>query len=247
MAEVVAVIVDDDGESLVLIGQEAHAHLTGELAASLPTHVPHRSAFVAAARVHDNGWREADRAATVDSEGRPHTFTSAPDPIYEELWRRGIARAAAVDALVGLLVGIHGARFFKTRQSAGMRRLLAEERCRQDAVLVELGLGGSWDALPAGVALASEWIAMLDALSLLLCGASLPERISPRVAGEPYTVTRSHEVVTVEPWPYAGGACTFTVTARRIRRQPYASDEALRRALSQAEPYDLSVAVAPSR
>ena len=238
-------IVDRGGEGLVVIEQEAHARLTGQLAARLPFLVGDHAAFVAAARVHDNGWREADRAATVDADGQPHTFNNVPDDIYEDLWRRGIERAAEVDALVGLLVGLHGARFFQTRQSPGMRALVEDERRRQDRVLAELELGGSCDDLPEDVAAASAWIAVLDALSLLLCGAGLPDRISPRVGQQPYTLTRSGTRVAVDPWPYEGDLLTATVAARTIPAGPYADDEALRTALDAAPWTTRQVTVAP--
>ena len=242
-----AMIVDREGEALVVIDQEAHARLTGELAANLPFQVAHHAAFVAAARVHDNGWREADRDATVDGDGRPHTFNNVPDELYEDLWRRGIERAAAVDPLVGLLVGLHGARFFETRDSPGMRALVADERDRQDRVLAELGLGGSWDDLPASVAQASDWIAMLDALSLLLCGAGLPDQISPNVGEQRYTLTRTSLGVAIDPWPYEGGPLQLRVEARRIAPGPYPDHDALRRALEEApwEERDVTVTPAP--
>src|SRR5690625_7747874 len=76
------IVVSTDG-SLRLIEQEHHAHLTGALAARMPFGALDHAAFVAAARVHDNGWREADATPTVDRAGRPHTFSSAPDKTYE--------------------------------------------------------------------------------------------------------------------------------------------------------------------
>jgi hypothetical protein len=236
-------IVAPEDRHLVLITQEDHAWLTGDLAASLPVPVPNRAAFVAAARVHDNGWREPDAAPTVDDEGRPHSFSNVPDDVYEDLWRRGIDRAAAVDPLVGLLVGLHGARFFETRDSPGMRRLVEQERERQDRLLAELGLGGRWDALPERIAEASDWIAMLDALSLLLCGAPLPDRIAPRVAGIEYVLHREGTEVRIEPWPFEDVPLHLGVRARRVPSGPYASDAALRAELADAPAHRREVAV----
>lgn len=238
-------IVHDDRDGLVLIDQEAHARLTGDLAARLPFPVPHHAAFVAAARVHDNGWRETDAAPTIDERARPHTFNNVPDDRYEQLWRRGIERAAAVDELVGLFVGLHGARFFETRDSPGMRRLVEEERERQSAVLAALGLGGRWDALPEPVQRASDWIAMLDALSLLLCGASLPDRITPRVVGVGYTLTRSGEAVSIDPWPYEGGHFTLSVAARHLSATTFDSDAELRELLAGVDAFEREVNVVP--
>jgi hypothetical protein len=240
-------IVVEDQDRLTLVTQEDHAWLTGDLAASLPVPVPHRAAFVAAARVHDNGWRETDAAPTVDEDGRPHGFNNVPDPIYEELWRRGIERAAAVDPLVGLLVGLHGARFFESRESEGMRRLVDEERARQDGVLQDLGLGGSWDALPERVAEVSDWIAMLDALSLLLCGAHLPDRITPRVAGIEYTLSRAGAEVSVDPWPFEDVPLHLSVRTRSVAAGPYADGEQLRARLAAAQSHQAPVSVVRQR
>ena len=239
-------IVEEDRRGLVLIDQEAHARLTGDLAARLPFLVPHHAAFVAAARVHDNGWREADAAPTVDEQGRPHTFNKVPDDRYEQLWRRGIDRGAAVDELVGLFVGLHGSRFFETRDSPGMHRLVEEERERQSAVLQRLGLGGSWDALPESVQVASDWIAMLDALSLLLCGAGLPDQITPRVGPIGYTLRRTEQTVSVDPWPYGRDPLTLGVEARRLEATTFDSEQALAGALSEAEAFTREVRVTPA-
>lgn len=240
-------IVSQDDDQLVLITQEDHAWLTGDLAASLPVPVPHRAAFVAAARIHDNGWREPDAAPTVDDDGQPHGFNNVPDDVYEDLWRRGIDRAAAVDPLVGLLVGLHGARFFETRDSPGMRRLVEQERRRQDEALDHLGLGGTWHDLPERVADASAWIAMLDALSLLLCGAPLPDRITPSVAGIGYTLERDGAEVSVDPWPFESLPPHLEVRARRIPAGPYPDDGALREAVAATEDRSERVVVAPAR
>lgn len=239
-------IVVAEGDGLVLVEQEDHAHLTGDLAALVPPGTAHHAAFVAAARLHDNGWREADHAATVDAHGHPHTFTTVDDDTYEAVWRRGIDRAAATDALTGLLVGLHGARFFGGRTSPGMRALDAAERERQDRVLAELGLGGTWQDLPPAVAEASDRVALLDALSLMLCGV-LPDEISASIGATRYTLTRTAEAVRVRPWPFAAEPAALpmelSVIARRVPAGPYSSDEALRGAMAEATPTAMPVAV----
>lgn len=237
-------LVVPDADGLLLVTQEAHAWLAGDLAARLRPGPWDRSAFVAAARVHDNGWREADAAPTVDGEGRPHAFTSLPDDAYEAVWRRGIARAAAVDPLVGLLVGLHGARFFGFRRSAGMRDLLAAERAREERVLADLGLGGTADGLPPAVRAASDAIALLDALSLQLCGL-LGDRLAVRVAGTEHVLARTPDRVTVDPWPFADGGGPVPIPARRLPTARYPTDAALRTALAHAPPTTLGHALHP--
>ncbi len=196
----------------VQVTQEAHAHLAGDLAARLPAGPWDRSALVAAARLHDNGWREADADPSRGPDGRPLTFYRVPGDVYEAVWRRGIARAAAVDPLVGLLTGLHGARFFAASPHAGVRALHDEERARQDRVLADLGLGGSWRDLPPAIAAASDWIAFLDRVSLVLCG-ELPEVVDTDVAGTTRRTVRSGAAVTIDPWPFPDRGGPLTVPA----------------------------------
>lgn len=226
-------IVAVDGAELVLVEQEDHARLTGDLAALMPRGRGNYAAELAAARVHDNGWREADHAPTIDEAGWPHTFTTVDDPTYEAVWRRGIARAADVDPLVGLLVGLHGARFFGSRVSPGMRDLDERERARQDQVLDDLGLGGTWRDLPEEVAEPSQRIAMLDALSLMLCGA-IDAAIPAPVGAVRYTLTPTDQGAMVRPWPFDDPKPAFAVRARRLPREPFASDHQLQEAFATA-------------
>lgn len=228
-------IVVPDGDGLVAFAQEAHAWLAGDLATRLPARHWEPSAFVAAARVHDNGWREADRVPTIDGEGRPHRFYQVPAEVYVDVWRRGIARAAAVDAIVGLLVGLHGARFFGSSAHDAVRALHDEERTRQDRVLAEVGLGGSWRDLPPAVRSASDWIAFLDQLSLVVCG-ELDDETTAEVDGTRLRVARAGDVIAVDPWPFAAAPQRVSIEGRRLAEPTYPAPEALWAALADAPP-----------
>jgi uncharacterized protein DUF3891 len=225
------VIVVPDGGDLVVFTQEAHAHLAGELAARLPARWE-ASALVAAARVHDNGWREADRHPTIDEDGRPHTFYRVPPDVYVTIWRRGIDRAAAVDPLVGLLVGLHGARFFGSNPHAQVRTLHDEERARQDRVLAELGLGSSWRDLPAPLQSASDWIAFVDQLSLMICGAF--DSASVQIDGVGYRAVLDAGAIILDPWPFTDAGGPISITAHRLRQASYRSADALCDALARS-------------
>lgn len=226
-------IVLPDGPALVVFTQEAHAHLAGELAARLHPGDWDRSALVAAARVHDNGWREADQTPTLDRAGDPHTFYRVPPDVYTAVWRRGIARAAGVDPLVGLLVGLHGTRFFGANPHAQVKALHAEERARQGQVLVELGLGTSWQALPAPIQAASDWIAFVDQLSLMVCG-ELADRTSSTVVGIDYRATREGAAISVDPWPFTDAGGPVSIEGRRLPAHSFPSTESLCAAMADA-------------
>jgi hypothetical protein len=238
-------IVIPEGQGLVVFTQEAHAWLAGELAARLPVGHWEASALVAAGRVHDNGWREADALPTIDESGRPHTFYRVPPAVYTAVWRRGIARAAAVDALVGLLVGLHGARFFPLNPHEDVHTLHEEERARQDRVLAELGLGTSWRALPGPLGSASDWVAFCDQLSLTVCG-ELDDSLTREVAGTAYTTVRSGDTITIDPWPFADAGGWVSIEGRRLASSRFTSREALRDALAEAPTVPTSKLLLPS-
>lgn len=226
---------ESDGR-LLLIRQDDHAKLCGEMAARLVDGPEERGAFVAAARVHDNGWREADAAPLLNPHtARPHTYNDYPDEGYLDVWRRGIARAVALDAHVGLLVSLHGSRFF-TGSRAPYLREFHDAQCQlQDRLLAGLGLGGSHDALPAPVEEASGWIRFLDGVSLFACG----EWGSPRALDAPdceHVLEREEGRVVVDPWPF-DDEFTLTIDAIELARAPYAEQREL----------DEDVRVAPTR
>lgn len=230
-------------DHLRLVEQDHHAHLTGDLAALMPPGDLDHAAFVAAARVHDNGWREHDAAPTLDGSGLPHTFSSVDDGAYEAIWRRGIDRAVDLDPLIGLLVSLHGARFFGPRTSQGMRALAADSHRRQTDLLHRLGFDGGADDLPAPVRQASDRIAFADTLSLLLCGA-LPDRLTAAMDGVEHRLTRTGATVTVQPWPFHSQATTLRVPIRKLPHGPYASQAQLRGAFAAAEGAVLEVRIA---
>src|SRR5262245_29901696 len=97
-----------------------------------------RRRFERATEIHDDGWIEADADPLLSPEGVPVSFREYPAEPYAALWERGIAQAIRESRYVGLLVSLHGSRFFRS-QPAVQARL----RAREDALLRELGLAGS--------------------------------------------------------------------------------------------------------
>src|SRR5262245_37751022 len=105
-------IVVHDGDGLLLVTQNDHAHFSGELLSLWRddglTEDPRRADIVFAAREHDNGWREADAVPRVDvASGEPFGFLSLPAPDRIEIWRRGIARYREDQPYAALLVHQH--------------------------------------------------------------------------------------------------------------------------------------------
>lgn len=233
----------DDG-TLLLMRQVDHAALAGEMAAQLADPRAPASALVAAARAHDNGWREADEAPLVDREtGRPHGYRGYPDAPYRDVWARGIDRAMALDPYVGVLVALHGAQFL-ARGSDADRAFVRRVRARVDDALADLGLGGSSEDLPEPVRAHFERVRFLDGLSLFACEAwSSPWET--RLDGAPLVVARREDsALTTRPWVFRA-PFEASVPARPIPRRRYEDTADVLRALADAEPRTLGFRFAP--
>src|SRR5207253_1027373 len=114
-------IIQEQGDQLVLIRQTDHAVLAGHFARELGNDTfalpqPQES-FVLAATEHDNGWNEWELLPEIDSVTYlPYSFMSVPTREHIELYQRGIERVVKVDRYAGLLVSMHCAGLYdKTR------------------------------------------------------------------------------------------------------------------------------------
>lgn len=242
-------LVRDDGDGgLLIVLQEDHAHHAGELAAALTEAVPApQAAWIAAARTHDNGWRESDAAPRLDPRtGRPHTYRSVPDDVYVDVWRRGIDRALALDAYAGLLVSLHGLRFFGNRDTPEARAFYIERRAQQDRLLAELGAPeAAWDRLPEDVRTHHEWLRWVDGLSLFLLGDWGDELELAAAARRHHLRRRDDRTVAMAPFPFAH-PLTFRVPALRLAGERYEDERALQAAFADARPEMLSLRLEPA-
>src|SRR5437660_10737436 len=105
-------IIQEQGDQLVLIRQTDHAVLAGHFARELGNDTfalpqPQES-FVLAATEHDNGWNEWELLPEIDSVTYlPYSFMSVPTREHIELYQRGIERVVKVERYAGLLVSVH--------------------------------------------------------------------------------------------------------------------------------------------
>ncbi len=206
-----------------------------------------------AAALHDEGWRDWERAPTVD-DGAPVDFPHIDRATHVALYREGIRRAREVGDRCGLLVSLHGGGLYEGRGGLDpgpvtpradrppvVQRFLAD----QDALQAELRARIT-DAADAGW----EWAAYRllqtwDALSLHLTWRAGPSGRDgalpqvPRAAGDPGVTLRirpdgdagDH---TIDPWPFTGDHVELPVRVREIPDRRYAADADLRDALSAA-------------
>jgi Protein of unknown function (DUF3891) len=199
----------------VLIEQAEHARQAGVLARALREVPEPRPSFERATEIHDDGWIEADAQPLLTPEGAPVSFREYPAEPYAALWERGIAQAIREDPYVGLLVSLHGSRFFRAQP-----HIQARLHAREDILLRELGLAGSHDALPPDVLVHHRWIDCLDRLSLMSC-SDLPSPQRAEIAGVAYTASAVGEAIVVEPWPFGS---PFDAAVRGVVARPARSE-----------------------
>src|SRR5437764_13347288 len=115
--EASAMIIQEQGEHLVLIRQTDHAVLAGHFARELGSEefaLPQpQDSFILAATEHDNGWNEWELLPEIDQVTfLPFSFMSIPTRDHIELYQRGLECVVKVDPYAGLLVTMLGLRLY---------------------------------------------------------------------------------------------------------------------------------------
>lgn len=195
-------IVRHRNDVLVLIEQNEHGRLAGELARAwgndrFAAPDPLESVALAAA-MHDEGWRDTDAQPRFNSvERRPMHFREIPVEEHIPLYRAGVLAVAERDPYAGLLVGMHWTGLYRGRwglqpRSSGLagvtpeaerrrREAIAEEERRWAAVKEELLVDGQrrapWEA--------ALWhnLELLQALDLLSLFVATGPHDKPPIPG----------------------------------------------------------------
>ena len=232
-------IVIDSGTKLIVVQQNDHAHLSGEMLSLWVDHElvahPLRDEIIFAARHHDNGWREEDAVPRLDPDsGRPHTFMTLSAAPRIEIWRRAVARYAQPHPFATALIYQH---------ALALHRRVADHEPYRGLVTE---LGQSMEAhlerhlIDAGqVTACYPWIDLTDIASLAACD-QFPR--PAQAAG--HRVTMRDGVLHVDPFPLAG-TTRFRLACREIDRREYASDQELRSALARAPWTEREIRMAP--
>ena len=105
-------IIQEQGDQLILIRQTDHAMLSGFFARALGNKLFSRpepfESFCLAAAEHDNGWYEWELLPQIDPKTfTPYNFMSIPTEEHIALYQRGIERVVRADRYAGLLVSMH--------------------------------------------------------------------------------------------------------------------------------------------
>jgi hypothetical protein len=185
----------------LLIGQPAHAWVSGQLARAwggegFPAPEPREPACLAAEQ-HDVGWADADLAPLLGEGGRPRSFLEYPRAEHVAIWRDAPRRLLAQSRYAALLVSLHGTSLYERIDpeayepdiAAAIRAYVADQRALQ----AELSAGLDAAEVDRNRRLILAW----DRLSLALCHGN---------ATALEAVPAAHGAVTIRVEPAAAPA-----------------------------------------
>ena len=258
-------IIQEQGDHLILIRQTDHAVLSGYFAREAGNDIFARpeplESFQLAAAEHDNGWNEWELQSRIDPfTFMPYSFMSLPTQEHIDLYQRGIERVVKVDRYAGLLVSMHcaglydrtratipgfSAKYVKSHEAPVVSDFL--QRLRLQQLRLKMDLRGD----PATTKFSDDkWLQAnvqrleaLDRLSLYFCLGPLEGATIDAVPAD-YMGTEvdwdlqpeGNDVTTLEPYPFRRDPLEISILARRIPKRRYADDLELQKVLAQA-PY----------
>lgn len=244
-----------DADGTLLIGQPAHAWLSGRMARAWawPFH-PWEDVCLAAEQ-HDIGMAAWDGRPELDPDtGLPYSFDSMPREMHVGLWREAARLVLPQGRYPALLVSLHGTGLYERHTPADQleleptRSYLAAEREFQTAMRRSL------EAEPADVDDAAALIRCWDWISLFLCTAS-SERSTIEAVPSCEGATATLELTWVEgdpthagvhPWPFLQPSLVLPVEARLLRCR-FDDREVMCRALAEAEWRTITFRLSPGK
>jgi hypothetical protein len=258
-------IIQEQGDQLILIRQTDHAMLAGFFARAMGNKVFTRpepfESFCLAAAEHDNGWNEWELLPQIDSKTfTPYNFMSIPTEEHIALYQRGIERVVREDRYAGLLVSMHcaglydrtratmpgfSAKYVKSNEAHLVTDFLQRLRLQQLRLKVDLRADSLMKAYADDHMLQAnlQRLEALDRLSLYFCLAPLD---GSTIDAVPVNANGSEAdwdlqpagstFVTLNPYPFQKDPLEISILARRVPKRPYADEHEFQKILAQA-PY----------
>jgi hypothetical protein len=267
-----AMIIQEQGDHLILIRQTDHAVLAGHFAHELGSDTfalpaPLES-FALAATEHDNGWNEWELLPELDPVTfLPYSFMSIPTRDHIELYQRGIERVVKVDHYAGLLVSMHclglydrtratmpgfSAKYIKAHESQTVNDFLQTLRLQQLRLKVDLRADPRTKDFTDEKWLQTNLLRLeaLDRLSLYFCMGPLESATIDAVPADYQgkevdwnLQPEGSHAVTLEPYPFRRDPLEISILTRRIPRHRYADDADFQKTLGQAPYFALKFTV----
>lgn len=220
-------LLREDGDAVVCIGQPAHAWLSGQLARAWALDpVEPRDQVVLAAEQHDLGMAAWDAAPELNPDtGLPSSFMEMDLDTHLRLWTSAPQRMLSQSRYAAVLVSMHGEALYEMRDVSAMDDADAEKVRDYLAAQVEFQERHSQGIDSGELRRNQRLIWIWDSLSLGLC---------LRWEGE-FVEEVTLAAGTIEPWPFRDDAVTLRTEGRRL--EGTFDDEALMRAALEAAPW----------
>ncbi|HXE32978.1 MAG TPA: DUF3891 family protein [Verrucomicrobiae bacterium] len=258
-------IIQEQGDQLILIRQTDHAMLAGFFARAMGNKFFSRpepfESFCLAAAEHDNGWNEWELLPQIDSKTfTPYNFMSIPTEEHIALYQRGIERVVRADRYAGLLVSMHcaglydrtratmpgfSAKYVRSNESHLVTDFLQRLRLQQLRLKVDLRADSLMKAYADDHSLQAnlQRLEALDRLSLYFCLAPLDGSTIDAVPVNANGIEADWDLqpagntfVTLKPYPFLKDPLEISILARRVPKRPYADEHEFQKILAQA-PY----------
>lgn len=212
-----------DGDDTIVIGQPAHAWLSGQLARAwgnerFPAPEPWEEVCLAAEQ-HDQGMAEWERAPKLNPEtGLPRSFMELDLDDHLEIWWRAAPLVLQQSRYAALLVSMHGTALYERRRpSPRVTEFLDGQREFQKRLMDGL----DEDELRRNQRLVWTWDSL--SLGLLLHWAPFElQEVGIRV-----------EDGALDPWPFREPRIALRCEGRRLSGR-FENEAAMRRALTSA-------------
>jgi hypothetical protein len=229
-----------EGDSVVAIGQPAHAWLSGQLARAWGNErfgvVEPWEEVCLAAEQHDIGMAAWEGAPTLNAEtGLPRSFMELELDVHLQIWSQAARLVVPQSRYAAMLVSMHGTALYERRDLA---RLEPEEVERVQAFLADQRalqeeLRASLDADRALVRRNQRLVWSWDSLSLglLLDWSPFELKGVPTADGEVDVAVRGDTLV---PWPFAAPQVDLRCEGRRLTGT-FTDEAAMREALAAAQ------------
>ena len=256
-------IIQEQGDQLILIRQTDHAVLAGFFARELGNKKFVKpeplDSFLLAATEHDNGWQEWELHPTIDPVTfQPYSFMSIPTSEHIILYQRGIDRVTDADRYAGLLVSLHctelydktratmpgfSAKTVKTNESNQVNEFLQKLRLQQLRLKVDLR-ADAWKKDAAdekAVRMNSKRLEAVDRLSLYFCMSPMEPAMIEAVPTDDHDGEVDWELepvgksaVTIAPYPFRREPLEISILARKVPKRRYADSSDFQKTLSLA-------------
>jgi len=258
------VIVQEQGDQLVLIRQTDHAVLAGFFAHGWGNELFKRpepfDSLSLAASEHDNGWREWELQPRIDPKTRtPYSFMSLPTDEHIALYQRGIERVVKSDHYAGLLVNLHAAglydraratmpgysaKYIKSAETDQVNAFLQALKLQQLRLKVDLRANTATKNYTDEKLLAAhaKLLEALDRLSLYFCMGGAQDATIDGVPMDDQGTEVDLELrpmglntVAVGPYPFRKEPLQVSILMRRVAKRMYTNSEDFQKTLAHSE------------